>query len=269
MSLRILSLNVWGGKLHASLIQYLVEANADVLCLQEVVRSSETTSDWLLYRDRDVELPQRANLFDEIRAALPDHDGYFCPSSRGELHDGNRMVHAEFGLATFVRKSLPVIGQALDFVHGAFSPDGWGKHPRPRNAHCLRIFDYGGGYSITIAQMHGLRAENGKGDTPERHAQADTLVQLIGRVWPGNERLIVCGDLNLLPDSDTFTVLGNLGLADLVTGRGHADTRTSYYGKPGRFADYMLATPDVEVVGFDVVAHPEVSDHRALLLDLR
>lgn len=269
MSLRILSLNVWGGKLHAPLIPYLVEANADVLCLQEVVRSSETTSDWLLYRDRDVELPQRANLFDEIRAALADHDGYFSPTSRGELHDSNRMVHAEFGLATFVRKSLPVIGQALDFVHGAFSPDGWGKHPRPRNAHCLRIFDYEGGFSITIAQMHGLRTENGKGDTPERQAQADALVQLIGRVWPGNERLIVCGDLNLLPDSDTFTVLGNLGLADLVTGRGHTDTRTSYYGKPARFADYMLATPDVEVVGFDVLAHPEVSDHRALLLDLR
>lgn len=269
MALRILSLNVWGGKLHAPLIPYLVKADADVLCLQEVVRSPETTADWLLYRDRDVELPQRANLFDEISTALLGHDGYFCPTSRGELYDGDRMVHAEFGLATFVRKSLPVIGQALDFVHGEFSPHGWGAHPRPRNAHCLRVFDYDGGFSITVAQMHGLRTENGKGDTPERQAQAEALVQLIGRVWTGNERLVVCGDLNLLPDSATFAALGHLGLADLVTGRGHTDTRTSYYGKPGRFADYMLATPDVEVVGFEVVEQPEVSDHRPLVLDLR
>lgn len=269
MALRILSLNVWGGKLHAPLIPYLVEANADVLCLQEVVRSPETTSEWLTYRDRDVELPQRANLFDEISTALPDHDGYFCPTSRGELCDGDSMVHAEFGLATFVRKSLPIIRQAADFVHGAFSPDGWGEHPRPRNAHCLRVFDYDGGSSITIAQMHGLRTENGKGDTPERQAQAEALMQLIGHVWPGNEKLVVCGDFNLLPDSATFAALGNLGLADLVTGRGHTDTRTSYYGKSGRFADYMLATPDVEIVGFDVVEQPEVSDHRALLLELR
>ncbi len=269
MAMRILSLNVWGGKLHAPLIPYLVEADADVLCLQEVVRSPETTSHWLLYRDGDVELPQRANLFDEINSALPDHDGYFCPTSRGELHDGNRIVHAEFGLATFVRKSLPVIGQALDFVHGQFSPDGWGEHPRPRNAHCLRLFDYDDGFAITIAQMHGLRTTDGKGDTPERQAQAGALERLVRRVWPGDERLIVCGDFNVLPDSATFGTLGKLGLFDLVTGRGHTDTRTSYYGKSGRFADYMLATPDVEVVGFDVVEQPEVSDHRALLLDLR
>ncbi|MGF6171737.1 endonuclease/exonuclease/phosphatase family protein [Ensifer sp. 4252] len=269
MTLRILSLNVWGGKLHAPLMRYLVEVDADVLCLQEVVRSPGTTSDWLVYRDRDVELPQRANLFDEICTALPDHDGYFCPTARGELSDGDRSIHSEFGLATFVRKSCPIIGQALDFVHGSFSPNGWGEHPRARNAHCLRLFNYEDGFSITIAQVHGLRDTNGKGDTPERQKQADALVQLIGRVWPRNERLIVCGDFNVLPDSTTVAALGTLGLSDLVTGRGHTDTRTSYYGKPGRFADYMLATPDVDVIGFDVVEQPEVSDHRALLLDLQ
>jgi hypothetical protein len=31
----------------------------------------------------------------------------------------------------------------------------------------------------------------------------------------------------------------------------------------------MLVTPDVEGVGFDVVEEPEVSDHRALLLEMR
>lgn len=94
-------------------------------------------------------------------------------------------------------------------------------------------------------------------------------MQLVGRVWPGNERLIVCGDFNVLPESATFAALGSLDLSDLVTSRGHTDTRTSHYGKSGRFADYMLATPDVDVVRFDVVEQPEVSDHRALLLDLR
>lgn len=267
--MRVLSLNAWGGTLHAPLIPYLTEVGADVLCLQEVVRSTEATSEWLVYRDRDVVLPQRAKLFDEIRSALPDHDGYFCPTSRGTLSDGDRIVHAEFGLATFVRKSLPVIGQSLDFVHGKFSPDGWGEHPRPRNAHCLRLFNHEEGFYITIAQMHGLRTRDGKGDTPERQAQADALVTLIGRVWPGNEKLVVCGDFNVLPDSATFATLGSLGLSDLVTGRGHTDTRTSHYSKPGRFADYMLATADVDILHFEVVEQPEVSDHRALLLDLR
>ncbi|WP_043611630.1 endonuclease/exonuclease/phosphatase family protein [Ensifer sp. ZNC0028] len=266
--MRILSLNAWGGKLHSPLMKYLADVDADVLCLQEVARSPTTEAEWLTYRDADVELPQRANLFDEIAAVLPGHDGFFCPTARGTLFAGDAPVASEFGLATFVRRGYSVIGQALGFVHGGFSPDGWGPHPRARNAHCIRLFDHDAGTPITIAQMHGLREVGGKNDSPERRAQADALVGLIHQVWPGDERLVVCGDFNVLPDSQTFQVLGQLGLVDLVVSRGHTDTRTSHYRKSGRFADYMLANGAVSVARFDVVASPEVSDHRALLLDI-
>ena len=269
MSLRIVSLNAWGGRVYAPLMRYLVDVEADVICLQEVVRTPATASDWLVYRDQDVELPQRANLFDEIRASLPSHDAFFCPTARGTLFDGNEEIPSEFGLATFVRRTLAVIGQASDFVHGEFSPDGWGPHPRARNAHCVRLFSYEDGFPVTIVQMHGLRDLSGKGDTPARERQTEALIEVILNLWRGNERLVVCGDFNVLPESGMFGALADLGLSDLVTSRGHTDTRTSYYEKPGRFADYMLVTPDVEVVGFDVVAQPEVSDHRALLLEMR
>jgi hypothetical protein len=53
-----------------------------------------------------------------------------------------------------------------------------------------------------------------------------------------------------------------------VTSRGHTDTRTSHYTKEGRYADYMLVTSNVDVGLFDVVEQPEVSDHRALLLEI-
>ena len=266
--MRILSLNAWGGKLHSPLIKYLADVDADVLCLQEVARSPTTRAEWLTYRDGDVELPQRANLFDEIAAALPGHDGFFCPTARGALFDDDRLVASEFGLATFVRRSHSVIGQALGFVHGSFSSGGWGPHPRARNAHCIRLFDHVAGATITIAQMHGLREVGGKHDTPARRAQASALTDLIRQVWPGGERLVVCGDFNVLPGSVTFEVLGELGLTDLVVSRGHTDTRTSHYAKDGRFADYLLVNEQVDIAGFDVVPQPEVSDHRALLLDI-
>lgn len=267
--MRILSLNAWGGTLHSPLMKYLAEVDADVFCLQEVARSPATESDWLTYRDGDVELQQRANLFDEIAAVLPGHDGFFCPTARGELFDGDSSVASEFGLATFVRRGHSIIGQALGFVHGSFSPDGWGAHPRARNAHCIRLFDHDADGAITIAQMHGLRVPGGKDDTPERQAQAGALARLIGEVWPGKERLVVCGDFNVLPESVTFRSLAELGLTDLVVSRGHTDTRTSHYQKDGRFADYMLVNDMVDVAGFDVVIEPEVSDHRALLLEIR
>lgn len=267
--MRIVSLNAWGGRLYEPLMPYLIDVDADVLCLQEVVRTRDAESDWLVYRDHGMELQQRANLFEELKAALPGHDAFFLPVARGDLFDGDRQLFSEFGLATFVRKSYPVIGQAAGFVHGEFSIDGWGAHPRSRNAHCIRLFDYEQGYPITIAHMHGLRDTAGKGDTPARRHQADALVEIIRQVRQGDERLVVCGDFNVLPDSVTFEILGRLGLAELVTSRGHDDTRTSHYRKQPRFADYMLVTSNIEVINFDPVAEPEVSDHRALLLDLR
>ncbi|EKF17276.1 hypothetical protein NA2_19151 [Nitratireductor pacificus pht-3B] len=248
---------------------YLVQAAPDVLCLQEVVRTPSAQAAWLTYVDGDTRLPQRAHLFDEIRAAFPDHDAFFSPAGGGLLHDdeGNGFA-SEFGLATLVRKSYPVIGQALDFVHGAFSADGWGPHPRARNAHGVRLFDQRTGTAVAIVQMHGLRDPEGKQDTPARRLQAEALVRLIERLRRTGDRLVVCGDFNVLPSSVTFAALGAHGLSDLVTGRGHVDTRTSHYRKSQRFADYLLVTPEVEVVDFSVVARPEVSDHRALLLDM-
>ncbi|RUM25695.1 endonuclease/exonuclease/phosphatase family protein [Rhizobium vallis] len=267
--MRIISLNAWGGRLHEALISYVRQADPDVLCLQEVLRAPGAAPGWAVYRDAGLDLPQRPNLFAEVSAALPGHDAFFCPTSRGELFDGDTTIAAEFGLATFVRTSHSVIAQGLDFVHGRFSSNGWGEHPRPRNAHCIRLFSRDNDSTVTIAHMHGLRDPAGKGDTAAREEQAEALARLIERIWPGDERLVVCGDFNVLPDSATFEVLARLGLSDLVTGNGLVDTRTSYYLKQGRYADYMLVTPGVNIARFSVVEAPEVSDHRALLLDVR
>lgn len=266
--MRVLSLNAWGGRLHDRLLPYLAAADPDVLCLQEVVHTPAAEAEWLVYRDGGVELPQRANLFRELCEALPGHAAFFCPAARGPLFDGGRAIASEWGLVTFVHSRHPVIGQAQGFVHGDFSPDGFGEHPRPRNAHAVRVFDGRGGFALTVAHLHGLRDPAGKRDTPTRRAQAERLIRMIGAVARPGERRVVCGDLNVLPGSETLAMLRATGLTELVTARGHAGTRTSLYAKPGRFADYMLVSAEVRVASFDVVAEPEVSDHRALLLEL-
>ena len=263
---KILSLNVWGGLGGDALLDFLASSDADVFCLQEVTRAQTSSSPWLSYRDGCVEFKQRADLYGELQMALPHHDGFFCPVSRGELFDGGTPHRQEFGLATFVRSSIAVTGMALDFVHGTYAPNGFGTHPRPRNAHGVRLFDYVADRPMTVVQMHGLRETSGKGDTPARDAQTDALVRLIERVWPASEPLVVCGDFNVLPGSGLFDALATLGLTDLVTTRGFTDTRTSLYTKPGRFADYMLTSPQLVVASFDIISQPEVSDHRPLLL---
>ncbi len=127
-------------------------------------------------------------------------------------------------------------------------------------------YDFASARTLTIGHMHGLRDLSGKQDTPERIAQAEKFAALIRSVVVDGDGLVACGDFNVTPDSATFAILAELGLADLVVGRGFDDTRTSHYVKPGRFADYLLVNQPLREMAFEVVASPEVSDHRPLLL---
>jgi exonuclease III len=266
--MKVMSLNGWGGKLHESLISYLQSDQPHVLCLQEVVHSPDTTKGWLTYRDGDHVLPQRANFYSDVAAALPDHVAIFCPAAQGVLWDKDKTVLSQWGLATFVHRSLPITAQAQGFVHKSFSPHGYGDHPRSRCAHAIRVYDYTRDRAVCVGHMHGLRDLNGKMDTPERLAQARRLAELVMRIAEPGDPLIVCGDFNVEPESETFAVLADIGLADLVTSGGFEGTRSSHYRKSGRFADYMLVNQNLEVRGFAVVTEPEVSDHCPLILEV-
>ncbi|WP_299153873.1 endonuclease/exonuclease/phosphatase family protein [uncultured Tateyamaria sp.] len=264
----IMCLNGWGGKLHDSLLPYLTQTAADILCLQEVVHSPDSDKDWLTYRDGDHVLAQRANFFADVCAALPDHIATFCPAARGVLWDGDTSVPSYWGLATFVHRSLPIVGQAQGFVHKSYEPDGYGDHPRSRSAHGVRVFDHDAGHAISVTHMHGLRDLAGKMDTAERTTQAHKLTALSTQLSEPGDLRIVCGDFNVEPDSDTLQILGQAGLTDLVTTCGFTSTRTAQYTKPGKFADYMLINDPGAVRDFDVVQTPIVSDHCPLNLTI-
>lgn len=266
--MRIMCLNGWGGKLHEELLAYLADEQPDVLCLQEVVHSPASDLDWLTYRDGDHVLPQRANFFRDVCTVLHDHAATFCPAARGVLWDGDRSLPSQWGLATFVHRGFPVIGQAQGFVHKDYSHDGYGDHPRSRSAHGVRLFDDGSGRTVSITHMHGLRDLRGKMDTPERAAQAQRLLDLSRQVsWPGDLR-ILCGNFNVEPDSETLSILRADGLTELVSAYDIPTTRSSHYTKPGRFADYMLVNGADAVQSFEVIMQPEVSDHCPLVLSI-
>ena len=266
--MKIMSLNAWGGKLHEELFPYLLDAAADVLCLQEVIHSPETEAEWLTYRDGDHVLPQRANLFRDLCRVLKDHVGIFCPAARGILWDGELSIPSQWGLATFVRKSIPVIGQVQGFVHKDYSPAGYGDHPRSRNAHSVRLYDYCDNRTVSITQMHGLRDLNGKMDTPERAAQAHRLLELSGQVSAPSGLGVICGDFNVEPTSESLRILADAGWHELVTSGSFEGTRSSHYAKAGKFADYMLVNDATKVKDFQVVREPEVSDHCPLILEI-
>jgi len=259
-------LNGWGGKLHEALLAYLAETAPGILCLQEVIHSPSSAKDWLIYRDGEHVLPQRANLFRDVASVLPEHVAVFCPAAQGVLWDDDESVPSQWGLATFVHRSFPVIGQVQGFVHKDYSPVGYGDHPRSRCAHGVRVWDYEENRAVSITHMHGLRDLNGKMDTPERADQARKLLGLSRQLAAPDDLAVICGDFNVEPDSETLSILTEAGMAELVTRHGFESTRTSHYKKPGRFADYMLIDREDAVKSFDVIHDPEVSDHCPLVL---
>jgi hypothetical protein len=266
--MQIVSLNAWGGTCHDRLLPWLAFTQPDILCLQEVIHSPVAAPDWLTYRDGDHVLSQRANLFAEVSAALPDHIATFCPAAKGSLWDGDRALPSLWGLATFVHRRFPVIGQAQGFVHKGWFAHGYGDHPRSRTGHAVRLHDPEQDRAVVVAHMHGLRDPRGKIDTPERAVQVQRFLGLADQVKGPDDICVLCGDFNVEPGSETLSVLADRGFVDLVTTRGFPGTRISLYPKPGRFADYLLVSDLTYVRNFDVLSAPEVSDHCALMLTL-
>lgn len=265
--MRIVSLNAWGGAVWEQLSAWVEQAAFDVLCLQEVTRRIAPSPDWLIYRDPYRRLDQRADLFGDISRLLPDWQATFAPATRGLLEDAaGRPVWSEHGLACWVAPQLSVTGRWQDFVHGQFRAGGWGPEPVPRAVQMQRIAS--GGAALVVAHLHGLRDPNGKGDTPDRDTQAASLRRQLREFRNGNETVVVAGDFNLLPDSTTFDVLAAEGLIELVTTRGHSDTRTVLYPKAQRHANYCFVSDPDRVIAFDVPATPVMSDHRPMILDL-
>ncbi|KZK88330.1 Endonuclease/Exonuclease/phosphatase family protein [Pseudovibrio sp. W64] len=262
-------LNGWGGTLYSDLLPYLSQAVPDVLCLQEVVHTPESDKDWLTYRDGDHILPQRANFFRDVCAALPEHVAVFCPAAQGVLWDEEQSISSQWGLATFVHRSFPIVGQVQGFVHKIYAAAGYGDHPRSRSVHGVRVYDYATDRTVSITHMHGLRDLNGKKDTPERFEQAKRLLNISQAVSEPGDLRVVCGDFNVEPGSETIRLLEDDGLVELVNHYEIETTRNSHYKKPGKFADYMLIDRVEEIIDFQVLQKPEVSDHCPLVLTLK
>lgn len=259
-------MNAWGGAMFEPLAEWLPGCGADVLCVQEVTRTAGLAG-WTRFEDGERALPQRADLFGDIASLLPSHQGVFVTSDGGPVRDDQGTRHLQdFGIAMFAHERLPVVGQHAAFVHGEFVEHAvWAIEDRPRIAQAARLVDRRAGRTITIAHLHGLRDPAGKQDTPQRRAQAERFAALIEATRRPNDLVVACGDLNVLPGSETFQVLARIGLIDLV---GDADTRTSRYTKPIRHANYMLVSEPGAVGAFNAPPTPEVSDHRFLVLDI-
>jgi exonuclease III len=257
--MRIISLNTWGGRAGKEKLLEFFKKHAettDVFCLQEMWSHPHTSLE-----GREVGggiggtlnySKIMTNGVEELSKLLPE----FVPFFRPHIADN-------YGLLMFVRKKYKVIEEGDVFVYkekGYISEKYLGNHARNIQ---YSIVETAAG-PLTIINFHGLWNGQGKTDTEDRLLQSKNILEFTKKI---NGEYILCGDFNLLPDTQSIKLFESASLRNLIKENNISSTRTSFYTKPEKFADYAFVTKGLEVKDFRVLPD-EVSDHSPLLIEI-
>jgi endonuclease/exonuclease/phosphatase family metal-dependent hydrolase len=259
--MKIVSLNIWGGKAHDALFSFLEgqRDSTDIFCLQEVWTSPPGGP----AVSRDTHL----RIFEELSGFFSGFSAHFYPVQDGLDLEGKADIETTEGHATFVKNALPVLSEGEVFVHRErnAAPEGWDDIPASFGY--VRVpFS---GNELTVMNFHGIPFPGDKLDTPARLWQSRRLLDFMEKE-AGDVALL--GDFNLLPETESIRMLEG-GYRNLITEYGVKNTRSRlspYYGKPDQqfFADFAFLSPEVGVLRFDVPEDCVASDHLPLILEI-
>lgn len=239
--MKLMTLNIWGGHIREPLLNFIKSyRDVDIFCLQEVYRNA---TDKISTDDRVLSL----NIFTELQDILTEHNAIFKP-----------VVDNVFGIGMFVKNEIDVLDEGEIIIHDNPNYDGKG----PTHSRNLQWLQYQYDNVIySVLNVHALWNGKGKTDTPERIAQSQKIKQFMSTI---NTPKILCGDFNLRPDTDSIKLIEQ-GMTNLIKTYDIQSTRSNFYKKSEKYADYILVSPEIKVNGFQVLS-VDVSDHLPLLL---
>lgn len=240
--MKLITLNVWGGHLRNQLLKFIHHnRDVDIFCLQEVYHNAHRT---IMYENRELSL----NIFSDLQKLLPNHYAIFKPA-----------VENVYGIGMFIKNDIDIIGEGDINIHQKQHYPGIGLN-HSRNLQWVECERDNRIYSIL--NVHGLWNGKGKGDTPERIVQSERIRHFMDTI---DTPKVLCGDFNLRPETKSMRILED-GMKNLIQDYSIQSTRTHYYTKSEKHADYILTSPDIKVSEFYVMKD-EVSDHCPLYID--
>ena len=244
--MKLLSLNLWGGKCFDELIAYIKEQaiSTDIFCFQEVFSSQSSTHP-------TIEIP---DLQQRLVSTLPQFQTFYSPAM--DIGD----TGAQWGLSIFVRDTIEITNQDNSFVFGQRERiETKNSLLHPRNLQHVELLI--NGQSLHIYNVHGLWTPD-KLDNPDRLEQSARIIKQI-ESHPG--ATILCGDFNLRPETESIKMLEK-NLTNLITTNHISTTRSSLYTGNEPFADYTFVSSEIHVKSFALPDLP-VSDHCPMVMD--
>lgn len=241
-TMKIMSLNIWGGQIKEPLIEFFHRhKDVDIFCMQEVYYKAKNKA---CTNDDPVQL----DILSDISSVLPSHSPFFIQTIDG------------YGIAMLIKKELVIQNKGEYLIHENpnYTPPG------PTHSRKLQWVEINANGSLyTVVNLHGLWNGRGKSDSDARIIQSKNIKKFIDGV---NGKKILCGDFNITPDTKSMAIIED-GMQNLVKIYGVKSTRTSFYNKPIKYADYFFTSKDIEIKTFKVLKD-EVSDHAPLLLEI-
>lgn len=295
-TIRIASWNCWGGCVPGPHANHIVDFIAnlahthDVVHLQEVHRSTTPLEQRFVFPRlaKDEPAATDGELANRVAAQLTrSHRVFFTPHFvTTALHDREATtLPIYFGNLCLVKKHLVLLQHHRGFGYGRGELNtedettGRGQ-PAARAADVLTIAY--GKHHLTILGKHGIWSKRGKSDIPARRAQNLGWKNLVQSHWRGIQvpayrqpPLVSIGDFNyqscnqVLHEFAAKTELFGGGGAILNHHYNITDTRTTYYAKSVREADFAIVSPQLLPLVRSFTANADVpSDHAVLSLEL-
>lgn len=209
----------------------------------------------------------RVHILDELTALLPGFVPHFFPIQKGLDIEGKVDFEVTEGHATFVREGLPVLAEGHVFTRGARSNSFSDWENVPTAFGYVRVPFRNG--ELAVMNFHGIPYPGDKLDTPERLEQSRRIAEF---VQAEKNPLVLAGDFNLLPETESIRMVENAGLKNLIVEYGIQTTRSRvspFYGKPDQqfFADFTFVSPGIDVKKFSVPEDCVASDHLPMIME--
>ncbi|MEO6760759.1 MAG: endonuclease/exonuclease/phosphatase family protein [Candidatus Saccharimonadales bacterium] len=241
--MKLITLNIWGGRLRYNIPDFIAKEQPDILCMQEVNDLSGYTGGLFITLD---ELQQAGNFADKSMA----------PSNG--FHFMNRYL--DYGNA--VLSKLPLCDRDNVFVRKHYQPD-YDVTPEDHARNFQHSSVLINGKIVHIINYQGQFVKGSKAGNDETYQQVKELYGYT--VQFANEPIIITGDFNLEPTSSSMQILNN-NFRNLPIEHGITSTYSPVLHIFNVVCDYIFINNLVKLQSFET-SEAIVSDHKPLIME--
>lgn len=240
--MKLLSLNVWQGRLERVLLKHLETLDMDFACMQEAI-----------------DLPGKSlglvTSYQRVGKSLGLEQHFFSKLISTKL--GSKSM--TFG--NVIYSHIPFAQTSTVFTRGEHSE----KYDFDNDDYNIRAFQHAlvdvNGKKLNILNHHGHHINEHKLGDEETERQVSEILDYVKEL---EGAVILCGDFNLSPESQSIKSI-EASLHNLSVANSLQTTRSTLTYKK-EVCDYIFVNDAVRVNGFKMDS-TIISDHNALILD--